>query len=214
MSEKGIVGLVWNILRSPEEGFNKVDENDLMKGILVEAAIVVFAVLSTIWYMSKIPLEVLMPQLIGVDPSMIPGNFRLLSGIGVGVTVLLGWILSTLIMHGLSHLLGGQGGLRKFFAIHGLASSPFLINYLVRTLDAYLISQGSAINYFLLNRGVESRLFKAVLDMNLLNIFGLYSLILVVIGIEENYGLSRGKALIIGLLPWVLYFALNFFSSG
>lgn len=215
MSENnGIIGLVWNILRNPEEGFDKVNENDLMKGILIEVFIVILAVVSTIWYMSKIPLEVLIPQLVGIDPATIPGNLRLLSGIGVGVSILLGWILSTLLMHGLSHLLGGQGSLRRFFAIHGLAASPFLLNYLARIIDSYLISQGAAINYFLLNRGIESRLFKAVLDMNLLNVFGLYSLILVVVGLQENYELSRSKAFLIGLSPWLLYFVLNFFTSG
>lgn len=215
MSEnKGIIGLVWNVLRNPEEGFDMVNENDLMKGIVIEAIIVILAVISTVWYTSKIPIEVLIPQLVGIDPATMPGNLRLLSGIGIGVSILLGWILSTLLMHGLSHLLGGQGSLRKFFAIHGLAASPFLVNYLARTLDAYLISQGAAINYFLLNRGIESRFFKAVLDMNLLNIFGLYSLILVVVGLQENYELSRGKALLIALSPWLLYFVLNFFTSG
>ncbi|MBD3205407.1 DUF1282 domain-containing protein [Candidatus Bathyarchaeota archaeon] len=215
MSEnKGIIGLVWNVLRNPDEGFGMVNENDLMKGIVIEAVIVLLAVISTVWYTSKIPIEVLIPQLVGIDPATMPSNLRLLSGIGVGVSILLGWILSTLLMHGLSHLLGGQGGLRKFFAINGLAASPFLVNYLARTLDAYLISKGAAINYFLLNRGIESRFFKAVLDMNLLNIFGLYSLILVVIGLQENYKLSRGKALLIALSPWLLYFVLNFFTSG
>jgi hypothetical protein len=210
---KSIIGLVWNILLNPKQGFDKVGEDDLVKGILIEVVIVISAVVSTMLYISKIPLEVLLPQLVGTDPSMMLGNMGLLSGIGVGISILIGWILSTMLMHGLSHLLGGQGSLRKFFAMHGLASAPFMVNYLARTLDAYIISQDAAISYFLVNRGIDSRLFKAVLNMNLLNIFGFYSLILVIVGLQENYELNRSKALIVGLSPWLLYFALNFFTS-
>jgi hypothetical protein len=212
--EISIISLFWKILRNPEEGFTKVNEEDLMKGILVQVAIIVFAVLSTRNYMSKIPIEVLIPQLVGVDPSTVPANISLLLGIRVGVSILLGWILSTLLMHGLSYLLGGKGSIRRFFAIHGVASFPYLINYLIRVIDSYSISNSAVLNYFLLNKNIDSRFFKAILDMNLLNVFGLYTLILVMYGIKENYEISKEKTLFVAILPWLLYLALNLFMPN
>ncbi len=208
------ISLFWKILRNPEEGFTNVGEEDLMKGILVQVVIIVFAILSTRNYMSKIPIDILIPQLVGVDPSTVPANIRLLLGIRVGVSILLGWILSTVLMHGLSYLLGGQGSIRRFFAIHGLASFPYLINYLIRVLDSYNINSEAVLNYFLLNRNIDSRVFKAILDMNLMNIFGFYTLILVIYGIKENYELSRGKTLVVAIVPWLLYLALNLFMPS
>jgi hypothetical protein len=212
--EKSTLSLFWKILHNPEEGFTKVGEDDLMKGIFVQITVIIFAILSTKNYMSKIPIEVLIPQLVGVDPSAVPGNIGLLSGIGIGVSILLGWILSTLLMHGLSHLLGGKGSIRRFFAIHGMASLPYLINYLIRVIDSYSISNSDVLNYFFLNRNIDSRFFKAILDMNLLNIFGLYTLILVIYGIKDNYEISRGKTILVSIVPWLLYLALNLFMPN
>jgi len=39
-------------------------------------------------------------------------------------------------------------------------------------------------------------------------------LILVIYGIKENYELSRGKTLVVAIVPWLLYIALNLFMPS
>jgi hypothetical protein len=210
MSEiKGLFSLVYSILRNPSEGFSHVRENDLLKGILIEVSIFVLAVISTRRYLSKLPPEVLINQIVGNEPSTISSNLGLLSGIGIGFSILFGWIISSVLMHGISKLLGGEGSLKRFFTIHGFSSIPYLINYLIRTIDAYTINNNALLNFYLINNEIKSNLFKILINMNLFNIFGLYTLTLVVFGLRENYGISRVKALTIALIPWLLYLMIN-----
>ena len=209
----GFLGQFTGVLYKPRAIFSTMEESDLIKGIIVMLVIVVFAAYSSMVYMSKIPLSVLTPMLEGVDISQFEGTMGLMAGVGAGVTILLGWAASTFLMHGLSRLSGGDGSMKAFFAMHGFASVPSLLNQLLRVVDASIMDSNSLASYFVAYRDVGSKALKALIGTNLVNVWGLATVALLIIAVEENYGLGRTRAVMIVLLPSVVYFLLNYFTG-
>jgi hypothetical protein len=214
---KGFVELTVGVLRGPGEYFKYVDERDLSRGLVIVAIMVVFAAASSSIYMSKIPLEVLVPQLsdVGVDVSTVgdvSGSMGLFSAVGSAVSVLAGWILSTLIMHGMATLAGGKGGLKRFFAMHGFAATPHALNHMLRTVDAYASSSQSIVAYYTANRDVSFKLLRAALNTNMVTVFSVAGLVYVTYAIAENYGVQRGRAAMIALVPVLLFFLVSYLA--
>lgn len=216
MSDKpGFIGQVLGVLYRPREIFSTIDEDDLMKGLVVVLVMVALAAYSSMAYMGKIPLSVLAPQLedVNVDVSQIGGSMGLFAGIGAGISVLIGWVISTLLLHGLGKVSGGDGTMKRFFAINGFVAVPSLLNQVLRVVDASIMDSASLVGYFIAYRDISSKLVKAVIGTNILNIWALASLALLVIGLEENYKLARGRAVIVALVPTLLMFALTYFTG-
>jgi hypothetical protein len=214
MSEKpGFIGQVLGVLYKPREIFSTVDEDDLMKGIVIVFVMVALGAYSTMAYMGKIPLSVIAPQLEGQDMNQIGGSMGLISGIGGGISILAGWIISTLLLHGLGKLSGGDGTMKRFFAINGFVAVPGLLNQILRVVDASIMDSASLVGYFVAYRDISSKLVKAIIGVNILNIWALAGLALLVLGLEENYKLAKGRAIIVALVPTLLLFALTYFTS-
>jgi hypothetical protein len=218
MSEerKGFVELVAGVLRRPQETFQYVSERDLVRGLLIVFLMVVLAAASASTYMSKIPLEVLVPQIgqAGVDVSQVSGSMGLFAGIGVAVSILVGFAVSTLLMHGAATLTGGGGNMKRFFAMHGFAATPHVLNYVLRLADSFISSSSQLAGYFVANRDIENGVLKAVVGTNLFTVFGLAALVYITYAVAENYQIGRRKAFIIALVPYILYVAINLFSPG
>ena len=218
MSEerKGFVELVVGVLRRPQETFQYVSERDLVRGLLIVFLMVVLAAASASTYMSKIPLEVLVPQIgqAGVDVSQLGGSMGLFAGIGVAVSILVGFAVSTLLMHGAATLTGGGGNMKRFFAMHGFAATPHALNYVLRLADSFISSPSQLAGYFVANRDIENGVLKAVVGTNLFTVFGLAALVYITYAVAENYQIGRRKAFIIALVPYILYVAINLFSPG
>jgi hypothetical protein len=216
MSEKlGFIGQVMGVLYKPREIFSTVEEDDLMKGMVIIAIMVALAAYSSMVYMSKIPITVLAPQLqeANVDPSQIGSSMGFFAGIGTGVSVLVGWVISTLILHGLGKLSGGDGTMRRFFAINGFVAVPGMLNQVLRVIDASIMDSASLVGYFVAYNEISSKLVKAIIGVNLLNIWALAGLALLVFGLQENYNLQRGRAVLVALVPTILLFTLTYFTS-
>ncbi len=214
MSEKPeFIGQVLGVLYKPREIFSTVDEDDMMKGLVLVFLMVALGAYSTMAYMGKIPLSVIAPQLEGQDMSQIGGSMGLISGIGGGISILVGWVISTLLLHGLGKLSGGDGTMKRFFAINGFVAVPSLLNQVLRVVDASIMDSASLVGYFVAYRDISSKLVKAVIGVNILNIWALAGLALLVLGLEENYKLARGRAVVVALVPTLLLFALTYFTS-
>jgi len=216
---RGFVELTLGVLRSPGEYFKYVEERDLPKGLIIVALMVIFAAASSSIYMSKIPLEVLVPQLgeVGVDVSTVgdvAGSMGLFSAFGSAVSVLAGWVISTIIMHGLATLAGGKGSLKRLFAMHGFAAAPHALNHVLRTADAYVSSSQSIIAYYTANRDVSFKLLRAALNTNMVTVFGVAGLVYLSYAIAENYGVQRGRAAMIALVPILLFFLVSYISPA
>jgi len=214
MSEKpGFIGQLLGVLYRPREIFSTVDEDDLTKGVVIAVLMVVLAAYSTMTYMGKIPLEVITPQLQGVDAGAMAGSLGTISGIAAGVTMLVGWTFSVLILHLLGKFSGGDGSMKRYFALYGFTTVPALLNQVLRVVDASIMDSASLIGYFVSYRDMSSKVVKAFIGANLFNVWSLAGIALVVLSLEENYKVGRGRALIIALVPSLALFALNYFTG-
>jgi len=103
--------------------------------------------------------------------------------------------------------------MKRFFALHGYASVPALIKQALRVADALITDASGISGYFIAYRDIESKMLKSLIAANLINIWGLFTLALLVIAVEDNYGLSRGKAIMAALAPSLIYFLVNYFMG-
>ena len=214
MSEKpGFIGQLLGVLYRPREIFSTVDEGDLTKGVVIAVLMVALAAYSTMTYMGKIPLEVITPQLQGVDAGPMAGSLGTISGIAAGVTMLVGWTFSGLILHLLGKFSGGDASMKRYFALYGFTTVPALLNQVLRVVDASIMDSASLIGYFVSYRDMSSKVVKAFIGANLFNVWSLAGIALVVLSLEENYKVGRGRALIIALAPSLALFALNYFTG-
>jgi hypothetical protein len=214
MSEKiGFIGQFLGVLYKPKEIFSTVDEDDLTKGIIIAVLMMVLTTYSTMTYMEKIPLDVLAPQLQGVDAGSIGGSMGMISGITAGISILVGWVISGLILHLLGKFSGGEGSLKRYFALYGFTTIPAMLNQLLRVVDASIMDTASLISYFVSYRDMSNKIVKVFIGANLMNIWTIAGIALIVLSLEENYHLGRGRAVLIALIPSILYFMLTYFTS-
>ena len=214
MSEKpGFIGQLLGVLYRPREIFSTVDEGDLTKGVVIAVLMVALAAYSTMTYMGKIPLEVLTPQLHGVDAGPMAGSLGAISGIAAGVTMLVGWTFTGLILHLLGKFSGGDGSMKRYFALYGFTTVPALLNQVLRVVDASIMDSASLIGYFVSYRDMSSKVVKAFIGANLFNVWSLAGIALAVLSLEENYKVGRGRAVVIALVPSVALFVLNYFTG-
>ncbi len=214
MSEKpGFIGQFLGVLYKPREIFKTVDEGDLTKAIVIALLMVALATYSTMTYMAKIPLDVLAPQLQGVDAGPIAGSMGTISGIAAGVSLLVGWVITGLVLHLMGKFSGGDGSMKRYFALYGFASVPLLLNQVMRVVDASVVDSSSLIGYFVTYRDLSNKLVRALIGANLMNIWALAGIALVSLSLEENYKVGGGRAVTIALLPSVVMFALNYFMG-
>ncbi len=143
----GFLGQVIGVLYQPRKIFSTVEDGDLVKGLIVMLLMVMLAAYSSMLYMGKIPLSVLSPQLEGIDTSQFEGTMGVFAGIGAAVTIIIGWTAGTVLMHGLGRFSGGGGSIKRFFALHGFASVPRLLNQVIRVADASIIQYHQAGKY-------------------------------------------------------------------
>ena len=214
MSEKpGFFGQLMGVLYKPREIFKTVDEGDLSKGFVIVMLMVVLALYSTMTYMAKIPIDVLAPQLQGVDVGPMAGSMGTISGVAAGVSLLVGWLITGLILHLLGKFSGGDGSMKRYFALYGFASVPSLLNQVLRVVDASIVDSVSLIGYFVSYRDLSNKLVKAVVGANLMNVWALAGIALVALSLEENYKVGGGRAVLISLIPSLVMFALNYFMG-
>ena len=214
MSDKpGFIGQLTGVLYRPREIFRTVDEGDLTKGIVIAVLTVALGAYSTMAYMGKIPLDVLSTQLQGVDAGPMAGSLGMISGIAAGVSMLVGWAISGLVLHLLGKFSGGDGSLKRYFALFGLTTVPALLNQVLRVVDASIMDSASLIGYFVSYRDMSSKIAKAFIGANLFNVWSLAGIALIALSLEENYGVGRGRALFMALVPSIALFALNYFMG-
>ena len=214
MSEKpGFIGQLLGVLYRPREIFKTVDEGDLAKSVFVALLMVALAVYSTMTYMGKIPLDVLAPQLQGVDTGPMAGSMGAISGIAAGVSLLVGWVITGLVLHLLGKFSGGDGSMKRYFALYGFASVPSLLNQVLRVVDATVVDSASLIGYFVSYRDLSNKLVRAFIGANLMNVWALAGVALVSLSLQENYKVGGGRAILIALIPSLALFALNYFMG-
>jgi hypothetical protein len=126
------------------------------------------------------------------------GTVKIISLISAVVMALLGWLVSTIIFHGVAHLAGGKGDRNRMFALTGYASIPSLVQQFLRLINYWFLGQTAATSA----GGVAEIL------VSTFNVFAIIGLVLVALAIKTNYGISGRRAALIALIPTAISLAL------
>lgn len=207
---KGIMTQIRETLTSPREGFQSVQESDLKRGALVVLATAVLSAIASMSYMSRIPTDVLLSRLAGLNVDAGPiiqamGTFAAVGGV---IRVLVDWALLTLIMHALATLLAGKGSLKRFFAMTGFACLPTAAQQLLRIVDAYTVQPTVLADIFIANAQMTG-VMKVIASMNVFTVFGVAALALKGYAVSANYGSTVRKGVLVAAAPYLLFVVLD-----
>ena len=199
----------------PQNSFKSIlKKPDLKKATVLILIIAIFAGWASYNYGAKLPLPDL-SQLPG-QPSVGAGQFTqmimIMSAILAVIGVFVFWLISSTLIHVFSRFLGGKGSFRSMLTLAGYASTPLIIQHVLRLVDSFLVSKEELqlttnlqISTFpLLNSIVNAA-------VNFFTIFGLWSIILLIFATHDNYKISRVKSTLIIIVSFVILVFISTF---
>ena len=228
MSEKGLRGKVIGIIRSPRQGFNDIEEGDLWKGALIILLIATLAAISGMAYASKIEVNLSRPsqgtphgpgmfggpggQGIDVDPQTMKDSLVTLWGLANGMGTITRWLFPSLLVILAAKILVGGGSARRMLAMTGFASIPFVVQQVLRLIDAQRITP-LELATLMASRAAATNLVTKILSqtLNVLHIFGIMTLVLTVYAVSTNYETTVRKASSVTLAAYAVYILLKVF---
>jgi hypothetical protein len=123
------------------------------------------------------------------------------------------WLISSALIHGLSSRLGGTGTLRSMLSLAGYASTPLLIQHLLRFIDSFIASPEALLQFTttfqIFSSPLPNALVNAVLDV--FNIFSIWSILLHVIATRENYNMSTRRSTVATLVSTIAVVIISAF---
>lgn len=172
----------------------KISDKDLPKGLAVVFIIAVLALADDYIYF--------------VYARQGGGGFEFFAIAFTFVAPIALWSIVTFVIHYVSVLLGGKGGMKRFFAMCGFAYFPIVIQKVLQiVVDLINITPAQS-------SAAEQDFLGLLLDH--FNLFKILVLFLVAIAVMVNYGLNAKKAVIATLAPDIasiilslVLFALN-----
>ena len=192
------------VITVPSETFKHITEKDLNKGLLI---IIITALLSGFagsTYFSKMSLG---PQLSDMQSQMAP-----FIAIANALTYVTRWLAPSLIIAVIAKLRIGDGSTKQLFAMTSFASMPLLFQQILRIIDSQIISP-SEVGQVIASRFTGEGFLVRFLNqgLNVLNVFGLITLVVTVYAVGENYGTSNSKAAQITVLSYLTYLIIRTF---
>lgn len=221
-----LIGRITGIITNPRETVQDISENSHIEDAVLIVGI--FAILSAIFgYMSQ---TIIIFEFIGMDQGY-PGAssysgasgssvFSIITGF---ISVIIGWIIVSGIVHLFSIALGGEGSFKKVLMIYSYANIPVLLGTFVNLI---LISLMNPIN-LVFDLSTVSSPFSIIFDIMEIStralmsdpyyqatyvisiVVNLWTIGLVILGIKFVHDLSINRALIAVSIPILLFIAGN-----
>ena len=192
------------VITVPGETFKHITEKDIKKGLLIIIIVALLSGFAGSTYFSKMSLG---PQLSDMQSQMAP--FIALAN---AITYITRWLVPSLIIAVMAKLMIGEGNTKRLLAMTSYASMPLLIQQILRLIDSQIISSaevGQVIASRFMGEGLLIRFLNQ--GLNVLNVFGLITLILTVYAVRENYGTSTGKAAQVTIVSYLAYILIRTF---
>ena len=148
---------------------------------------------------------------IGVVAALASFNY---SGTVPFLSVVGTWLINSALIHGFSSRLGGTGTLRSMLSLAGYASTPLLIQHLLRLIDSFIASPEALLQFTTTFQILSSTLPNALVNaaLNVFNIFSIWSILLHVIATRENYNMPTGKSTVATLFPVIIVVIISAFG--
>ncbi|MDH5450072.1 MAG: YIP1 family protein [Candidatus Bathyarchaeota archaeon] len=209
--KSGFIRDIIGCLTSPRGSFKSILEKpSLKKATVLILVIAIAAGWASFNYTGKLPLPDLdqdqRPVGLGQFTQVIVMMSAMMALIGVFGT----WLLSSVLVHGIARPLGGKGTFRSMLTLAGYASTPLLIQHVLRLADSFMISQEALQLTASLQISVDPLLNSiANAAVGIFTIFRLWSIALLIIATHENYKMSTIRSTV----PTVLSFVAVTFVS-
>ncbi len=177
-------------IRSPNSTFGSLpNESSIRDSILLVSAIAIIASLSSYNYVGKITQ----------DQTIIFPIMTLISVFG-------NWLIISSFLYVFSRVQGGKSSLRNTLILVGFASTPFLLQHILRLIDSFTISPEQVLQLIIRSQIFENKFLNSAFNSALdkLNVFWVWSLSLQVISLKENYKLSRNRSIITVTVTFIM----------
>lgn len=217
--ESSFIGQVIGCLTSPRSSLKSILEKPiLLRAAVLILVIAVIAAWASYNYTGKLPLASISEQETGpfAGPGVSPERIRQASMI---VSVMIGlfgvfgsWLISSAIIHVLSRRQGGRGTFRDMLTLAGYASTPLLIQHLLRLIDSFMVTEQGVLQLLGGAQVFNQPLLNAIANaaINTFSIFKLWSIALFVIVICENYGISTARSIVTVAATYIIIMFLPF----
>lgn len=194
IEKKGFFDLLYGIITSPVKTLRYISET---KPVLL--ALVVYAVVCWVGIIASIPGTInqleQMPPGFGELPFFNPGSLTLFALIGGPFIALILLAIITGIYHLIAKLLKGTGEYAGLLSVAGFANFPSLFSAPFALLDLVASGDGTmSLSHILL------AFIKGSVSFGIL----VWTVILTIIGIRENYKFSTGRAVLTYFIPVIV----------
>jgi len=216
----GFIRQVMGCLTSPRSSFKSILEKpSLLKAVALILLIAIIASWASYNYTGKLPLT--FPAEGEAFPG--PGGFvspeqlRQASMIMNTMTGLIGvfgtWLISSALVHGFSKAQGGKGAFRSMLTLAGYASTPLLIQHLLRLIDSFMTTKEEVLRLAGATQVFTQPFLNAIANaaINTFSIFRLWSIALFVIALRENYKISTLRSIVVVAVTYITIVFLSIF---
>ena len=219
-SEKsGFMGQVIGCLTSPRSSLKSILEKpSVLRAAALILVIAVIAAWASYNYTGKLPLTFIPEQQFPgpggfVSPEQIRQASMIVSVIMGLIGVFGSWLISSAIVHGFSRAQGGKGAFRSMLTLAGYASTPLLIQHLLRLIDSFMITEQGMLQLSGATQVFNQPLLNAIANaaINTFSIFRLWSIALFVIAICENYEISTARSVVTVAATYIIILFLSMF---
>jgi len=196
-------------LTSPRSSFRSILESpSLMKATALILVIAIVSAWASFNYTGKLPTSFFVDQ----QPGGIL-NAQQLRQASMTINAMLGlisifgtWVIGSALIHGFSSPLGGKGTFKSMLTLAGYASTPLLIQQILRLADSITAGQDAVLQ---LVTGLQISAYPllntiANATMSTFTIFRLWSIVLFVVAIRENYKMSTARSIFAAAISFVL----------
>jgi hypothetical protein len=208
--ELGFSKQIIKTITSPRDALRTLKPEHFKRSIVLVILLSLLSSVAGYFYGSKIPLSSITPQVPqGIGGNAIGTLYALRSGIGS----IIGWLIPILLIYVFSSVLSGRGSFKRLATLVGFSYIPMIFGQIIRIFDSYTISSKEIFELIVIgaaNQSLQSRLIQN--SFRLLNIFGVWSLILVVLSVKENSGSSNAKAIVSTVLAYLILLLLRSFG--
>ncbi len=212
---------IWACLRSPGKGFEYVGGKDLKKGAVVILLVAALSAYAGYNYAYKTPFQ--LPQSSAslsiqsmptqtINTDALRKNIIILSSLGNFITVFTGWLLTGVVLHFIARLTTGEGGLKRLLGQTGFASTPLILQQLLRLIDAFTISPETLMAvraYLTLGGNLAMRFLSRA--MTTFTVFGIWTLILTIIAVSVSYQSTKKKSAITTIVAYLIVLVVRLF---
>lgn len=221
--EQGFIGQVIGCLTSPRVSFKSMLEKpSLLKAATIVLVIAIVASWASYNYAGKLPLSsIIQRETIGqfpgqgvlISPQQLRQTVVILNTVTGFIGIFGSWLISSALVHALSRGQRGKGTYKSMLTLAGYASTPLLIQHLLRLIDSFMVTEQGLLQLSGATQVFNQPLLNAFANaaINVFSVFRLWSVALLIIALCENYKISTARSVVTVAATYIIIVFLSMF---